>query len=316
MPTPGASVTPPFKTALHSRASRYSSPGMRQAIDNGWRLGAAGRILVAALVAASLFATAALADSDTFKGYRKSDPKRFHAGVVAYDAHDFPKAYKIWLPLAQHGDIAAMFNVALMLRDGRGIRRDPAKALAYFRQAATMGHLGSEVDLADMYMRGEGTKQNYLEAARWLLVAARRGHLPSAYKLGLMCEKGIGMPVDLKAARAFYLFAARRGYELAATRLAILANQTHASSANPPSGPRAPPDQAFADENGPLPEPRPWRVPSDATDTSLFHLRGSLSSRSGTSLNLPPSLLMRLRPSSGGDSRPPGPRAFKDRPTR
>ncbi len=48
----------------------------------------------------------------------------FDAGVAAYDAGDYPKAYKIWSAI-DDDDIAAMRNVAMMRRQGLGTSKDP-----------------------------------------------------------------------------------------------------------------------------------------------------------------------------------------------
>ena len=50
----------------------------------------------------------------------------FQAGVAAYDAGDYTRAYEIWLPLAKLGDLAAQRNVGHLLRLGRGTARDLA----------------------------------------------------------------------------------------------------------------------------------------------------------------------------------------------
>ncbi len=147
-------------------------------------------LIIAVLLVSAL--TAGGARASEFKSYKKPNPKRFAEGVAAYDARNYAQAYDIWLPLARHGDLAALFNIGLMLRDGRGIPEDLPRALSFFGQCAKQEHLGCQVNLADMYYKGVGTKQNYAEAAHWLMVAARRGHFPSMFKLAGMFERGQG----------------------------------------------------------------------------------------------------------------------------
>ena len=48
----------------------------------------------------------------------------FDLGVAAYDAGDFPKAFQIWSAI-DNDDVAAMRNVAMMLRKGQGTPKDP-----------------------------------------------------------------------------------------------------------------------------------------------------------------------------------------------
>jgi len=190
-----------------------------------------------------LMSAVCAARAGEFESYRKPDPQRFAEGVAAYDAGNYAEAYEIWLPLARHGDLAAVFNIGLMLRDGRGIPQDQPRALSFFRQCAERNHLGCEVNLADMYYMGKGTQQDLRRAASWLMVAARRGHYPSMYKLGGMFERGEGVMPNLDAARVLYLGAYEGGYQLAGNRLSELAAQlnatAHADSSAPPSQPPA-----------------------------------------------------------------------------
>jgi len=216
--------------------------------------------------------------ADEFGRYEMPKPKEFARGVAAYDAGNFQQAYDIWLPLAHHGDLAAIFNIGLMLRDGRGIPKDQPRALIFFKKAAQWGHLGSEVDLADMYYKGEGTPQNYVEAARWLMIAARRGHLPSIYKLAGMFERGEGIEPDPKAARTLYLIAYEGGYQPAGERLSELAKEANEAraAAEPDASstgnydvaaiPAPPPDSAIPHER---PADPPGLLP-------VFQLRGSI----------------------------------------
>jgi hypothetical protein len=198
------------------------------------------------------------ASASEFKSYRKPDPQRFAQGVAAYDARNYAQAFNIWLPLAHHGDLAAIFNIGLMLRDGRGIPRDLPRALAFFKRGAEQNHLGCQVNLADMYYKGIGTKQDFVQAASWLMVAARRGHNPSMYKLAGMFERGEGVGVNLDAARALYLTAYEGGYQLAGNRLSELATRTNAIP---------PPDSA----QGP-----PTSLPKPAVATLTPALRGTI----------------------------------------
>jgi Sel1 repeat len=183
-----------------------------------------------------LFAVLGLASAalgDEFKAYRRPDPKVFAQGVMAYDAGDYRRAFDLWLPLARTGDLAAAFNIGLMLRDGRGVPKDEPRALTFFKKSAERGHLGSEVNLAKMYYEGIGTPPNYLEAARWLMILSRRGHYPSMYKLAGMFERGEGIQRNLKAARTLYLIAYKGGYRLAGNRLSQLAEKANEARAEP-----------------------------------------------------------------------------------
>src|SRR5690348_13701601 len=53
------------------------------------------------------------------------DQKMFDQGAGYFDRGDYPHAYQVFYWLAEHGDVAAMRNVALMKRRGLGTARDP-----------------------------------------------------------------------------------------------------------------------------------------------------------------------------------------------
>jgi TPR repeat protein len=59
----------------------------------------------------------------------------FNAGVAAYDAGDYRKAFETWWDL-RYEDIAAMRNLAMMLRKGQGVEKDPKQAKELFLRAA------------------------------------------------------------------------------------------------------------------------------------------------------------------------------------
>src|ERR1700749_1993130 len=87
---------------------------------------------------------------------------QFDAGIAAYDAGDYEKAFKLWWDL-QFEDVAAMRNVAMMLRKGQGTTRDPKKAEEIYERAAEAGLPTAQADLADMLLKGEAGKPD-LEA--------------------------------------------------------------------------------------------------------------------------------------------------------
>jgi TPR repeat protein len=145
----------------------------------------------------------------------------FDQGVAAYDAGRYEEAYKIWSSIEDQ-DIAAMRNVAMMLRKGQGVAKDPEKAEEFYMQAAQLGLPTAQADLADMLLKGEAGPPNP-KAALPLLQAAARAHHPLAeYELGEMYEAGELVPKDLDKARALYADAAGRGVKEAAARLSIL----------------------------------------------------------------------------------------------
>ena len=64
----------------------------------------------------------------------------FAAGVAAYDAGNYAKAYAEFLPLARGGDSAAQYSLGNMYRRGQGMARDNAEAVRWYRKAADQGN--------------------------------------------------------------------------------------------------------------------------------------------------------------------------------
>jgi len=53
----------------------------------------------------------------------------FKAGLDAFNAKDYAAALDEWLPLAEDGDLNAMYNVALIYDEGLGVPVDRVKAI-------------------------------------------------------------------------------------------------------------------------------------------------------------------------------------------
>ena len=147
----------------------------------------------------------------------------FDSGVRAYDAGDYPGAYKIWSSIDNY-DLAAMRNVAMMLRTGQGVAKDPKKAEDLFLAAAEAGLPTAQADLADMILKGELGPPNPARALPLLQAAAAANHPVAQYELAQMYETGQGglVPKDVTVARRLYTAAAGHGMTEAQARLDAL----------------------------------------------------------------------------------------------
>ncbi len=185
----------------------------------------------------------------------------FDSGVAAYDAGDFPKAFKIWWDL-RYEDIAAMRNLGMMLRKGQGVDKDAAQARDLFLRAARAGLPTAQADLADMLLKGEGGKAD-LGAALPLLQAAAAAHHPIAqFELGQLYETGAPplVPQNLDVARQLYAAAAERGMPEAADRLRVVgppAATTIQATAPAPMPDTAASAPTSASASAPAPTPAP-----------------------------------------------------------
>ena len=163
----------------------------------------------------------------------RADADRFDDGVAAYDTGNFKKAFEIWLPLAQRDDLAAMRNVATLLRQGKGVARDSERALYFYERSGRAGLVSSQVNSAFMYLDGDGIAQDYRKASFWFHAAAVPGVPVARYNLGVMYERGLGVEEDPARALAWYTLAARSGHAGALDRLAVLV--PHLPGPTPPT---------------------------------------------------------------------------------
>jgi TPR repeat protein len=145
----------------------------------------------------------------------------FDSGVAAYDARDYAKAYKIWSSI-EDNDLAAMRNVAMMMRQGLGTAKDPKGAEAMYERAAEAGLPTAQADLADMLIKGEAGAPDRQRALPLLVAAAAANHPIAQYELAQFYETGELVPKDMTMARKLYAAAASHGMKEAEARLAQL----------------------------------------------------------------------------------------------
>jgi TPR repeat protein len=157
----------------------------------------------------------------------------FDKGVIAYDAKNYEEAYRLFVSIDDR-DLAAMRNVALMLRKGQGVAKDSKAAEEMYERAANGGLATAAADLGEMLLKGEAGPPHPKAALPWLLGAASAGHPVAALEAGEILEEGTGVPRDIAAARKLYQQAAAAGLDEAAKRLAALPAETPAA-ASPPS---------------------------------------------------------------------------------
>jgi len=134
----------------------------------------------------------------------------FNAGLAQYDAGDYQAAYRTW-----HGiedvDLAALRNVAVMLRKGQGVDKDLKAARIKMERAAEAGLATAQADLGDMLLTDE--PRDVAAALPWLARAAAAGHPLAAYQLAGLYERGDGVPKNLEIARKLYQEAAAAGLD-------------------------------------------------------------------------------------------------------
>ena len=166
----------------------------------------------------------------------------------AADIGENPRAYARWvMHAAQLGDADAQATLAQLLLDGRGVQKDEALALSWFRIAARQRHpmainmigrclengWGCAIDLADaaqhyrqaadlgldwglynyaqLLTGGRGVARDLGAAYTLFAQAADKGHAKSMNLLGRFHHEGVVVPKDVRLAKAWYQRAAQAG---------------------------------------------------------------------------------------------------------
>jgi len=92
----------------------------------------------------------------------------YNAGLLASEAGDYAAAMVAWQPLANQGDAAAQFNLALMYHRGLGVPSDEQKAVQWYQKSDTNGYAKAQEFLAAAYREGWfGLEKDSQKAEYW-----------------------------------------------------------------------------------------------------------------------------------------------------
>ncbi len=132
-------------------------------------------------------------------------------GLAAYNQGDYEKAWEICQPLADEGNVEAMFCVGQMYANGFGVAMDDANAMKWFGLAAGEGHPEALYRLAVMHANGWGVPMNDAAAAGFYRLAAGFGYIPAQSAMGYCYKHGAGVDKDLEQAYMWFDVAAHNG---------------------------------------------------------------------------------------------------------
>lgn len=131
---------------------------------------------------------------------------------------DHERAYHLYLQAAKQNHSAAAYRVAVCNEIGAGTRRDPARAAAFYRKAASLGDTAAMYKLGMILLFGSlGEQKNPREAVNWLKRAAEQAdeENPHAlHELAMLHEMVNSQFVvhDPAYAKQLYTQAAHLGY--------------------------------------------------------------------------------------------------------
>lgn len=132
-----------------------------------------------------------------------------------------PEASRKWFARAlETGHVPAAKMLGDLYRDGIDVPRDPARAAAYYRQAAKLDLPAAQVALAQLLEAGDtGVRQDPAQALAWYTAAARHAHPDALFALARAADLGQGRKADPEAALDLYKRAALAGHPGAMTAL-------------------------------------------------------------------------------------------------
>ncbi|MFA7028631.1 MAG: ATP-binding cassette domain-containing protein, partial [Sulfurovum sp.] len=112
---------------------------------------------------------------------------------TAWNNEERSKALEWYQKSADSGNVNAMYQIAIMYRDGNGPKKDTSKHLEWLKKAAENGHVLSQLTLGNMYRDGIRVESDESEAFRWYEMAAKNNNLDAIYQVATMYREGKGV---------------------------------------------------------------------------------------------------------------------------
>lgn len=116
---------------------------------------------------------------------------------------------------ARQGDLRAVFNLGLLLRDGATGARQPERANRLLQRAAEAGLERAHLALGNGYRRGDFGEIATRKALRHYRLAAEAGLAKGQHAYANMLADGLGTPVDTVAAYKWFWLAGFKGLDRA-----------------------------------------------------------------------------------------------------
>lgn len=123
----------------------------------------------------------------------------YSSGLFNKGCPENEKAFSLFVSASKHGHAEAGYRAALCYEFGWGCRKDPLKAVQFYRHAASKCHPGAMTRLGIACLKSDlGLQGHYREGLKWLKRAtesADEQYSSAPYELGLLHENGFGESV-------------------------------------------------------------------------------------------------------------------------
>lgn len=122
-------------------------------------------------------------------------------------AEDDRELLLVTLAEANRGNPVSQSKLGIRFANGKGVPKNQAEALKWFRKAAEQGDAWAQFTLGRCYANGFGVPLNDIQAVSWFRKAAEQGDPIAQFDLGFCYYHGKGVPKDLVEAYAYFSIA-------------------------------------------------------------------------------------------------------------
>lgn len=95
---------------------------------------------------------------------------------IAFQNGDYERAFELWKPLADKGNLDAQNHLGVHFLLGLGVDKDYQKANEWYEMAARQGHADAQRNYGDMIYNGLGIQQDYYKAFIWYFASSQQGN--------------------------------------------------------------------------------------------------------------------------------------------
>lgn len=154
---------------------------------------------------ASLIMLLALSAATAFAGSSPEEVRQFEQTKVRADAGESWSQYS----LGNHYEM------------GKGVKKDLAQAIRWYRKSAEQGNIDGQGALANLYFEGPAEVRDLAQGVHWLRKAAEQGGSGSQRLLGLAYQQGLGVEKDPTESAKWFEKSAKQGDVIAQRMLGL-----------------------------------------------------------------------------------------------
>jgi len=147
---------------------------------------------------------------------------KIEAVNAAERSGDYRTALSNLVPLAESGNSLGQLRLGYYYSMGKGVEKDPSKAVGWYRKAAEQGNATAMNNLGNAYLNGRGVEKDDAQAVTWYRAAVDSGDARAIAQLGVMNETGRGFPKSEEEALKLYRQASEKNDPFGQYRLGLM----------------------------------------------------------------------------------------------